>query len=117
MLSPAWKAAFTVLLAATAGGVAAWVVWRIADSQLKAELSSGGDLLAQSLAQGRTQLSSQALAARNQIQTAVGTAIQQQVIPAVRTEVQRSLSSAGITPTFVTNVKKVLAVGQRVGII
>lgn len=116
-MSPAWKSVLTILLAATAGGVAAWIVWRLADRSLKAELSSGGDLLAQSLAQGRTQLSSQALAARNQIQAAVGTAIQQQVIPAVRTEVQRSLSSAGITPTFVTDVKKVLAVGVRVGII
>jgi ubiquinone biosynthesis protein UbiJ len=106
-----------VLLAAASGGVAAWVVWRYADAQLKSELSSGGDLLSQSLAQGNTQLTAAAQRARQQAQQAVAQAITSQVVPAVRAEVTRDLNNAGVTPAFIAEVKKVLALGQRVGVI
>lgn len=111
------KVLLYIALASVAGGAAAWVVWRIADSQLKANLTSGGDLLSQSLAQGNAQLTAAAQRARVQAQQAVAQAITSQVIPAVRAEVARDLTNAGVTPAFIANVKKVLAVGQRVGIV
>lgn len=111
------KTFWMILVAAAAGGAAAWAVWQYADRALKSELQSGGDLLTQSLARGSAQLSSQALVARSQVQNAVGAAIQQQVIPVVRATVQQTLASQGITPELIAEAKKVLAVGQRVGII
>ena len=111
------KTFWLALLAAASGGVAAYVVWQYADRSLKAQLTSGGDLLAQSLAQGSTQLTAQAQQARVRAQQAVSEVLMTKVIPQVRAEVTRDLTTAGITPQLIAEAKKVLVLARSAGVI
>jgi 3-oxoacyl-[acyl-carrier-protein] synthase III len=108
---------FAIGLGALGGLVVGLIVWRYADQQLRAEFAQGGDLLAASLSQGSTQLSAQAQAARTQALAAVGQAIQRDVVPAVRQQVDQSLRSSGITPQLISEVQTALATARRLGVL
>lgn len=87
--------------AVAAGSISAalvgWLVWRYADRQLSDKLASGGSALTQQLTAGTTQLSTQALAARDRATAAVETALQERIRPQVRQEIVSTLASQGIT--------------------
>jgi len=111
----------TVLLAllagAAAGAAVGLLIWRRADTELRANFQSGGAQLATALQAGRGQVTALAAQGEAQVAAAVGTAIQQNVIPAVRTQVTAQLNAAGITPVLVADLKQAIALARTAGVI
>lgn len=107
----------SLLAGAAAGAAVGLVVWRKADAELRAQFQSGGSQLAASLAAGRGQVTTLAAQGEAQVTAAVQSAIQQQVIPAVRTQVTQQLNAAGITPALITDLKQAIDLARRAGVI
>lgn len=109
------------LLCLTLGGLAgagiALIVWRVADLRLRAGLATGGQQLAQAVAAGQAAGYGQTAAGIAQVNAAVQTAIQTQVIPVVQNTVKARLTASGITPQLIAQATQVLALARSAGVI
>ena len=100
-------------LGALGGAVIGGGVWFFASRQLDARLSEGSAELAADLGVGQEQLRAQLAAGREQLRTQVTQMVQAQV-PDV---IDARLAQYGITRQLIQNVERVLAYGQRAGVL
>lgn len=116
-MRPLTAALLCLSLGGLAGAGVALIVWKVADTRLRASFTSGSAQLAQALAAGRGQVTTLAQQGASQAAAAVQSAINTQVIPAVQAGVRSQLAASGITPALVADAKKVLALARQAGVI
>lgn len=94
---------FPALIGAVAGVGATIVVWKIASKKIDAEFASAGTRLIES---GSASLRS-----------GIATAVQQEVPPRVRAEIETKFREYGLTPSTGRQIATVLNAADRMGII
>ncbi len=104
-------------LGGVAGILAGLVVWRIAASKLEKSLQEGAGELSAQFAAGRTDIQQRTRAGIQSAEVAIRQAIALEVRPAVIAQVATSLSSAGLTPETLANVRRALELARRAGVI
>lgn len=106
-----------LLVGSAAAALTALLVWRFADRRLRTELTSGGTELTRQLASGSTQISTEALAARDRVLRQLDAAIGTQILPQVTRQVQQQLTANGITKDRVDRLSRALELAERAGVI
>lgn len=106
-----------MLLGASTGVIVGLLVWRYASKQLAAGLTEGRAKLAQELGVGVAEVDRQIEAGSDRVQAEIRTAVQTLVVPQVITTVRAQLTTAGVTPQMISDLKQALALARRAGII
>jgi hypothetical protein len=69
------------------------------------------------LSAGTTEIAQAARRGREDLDRALTQAVQERILPAVRTEINNKLQSAGITPQLISDVKQILNAAKAAGLI
>lgn len=109
--------ALSLLVGAGAGALVGFGIWWYASKKLEEGFSTGLEQMASELGVGSAELRAQLAAGTQQLRTELAEQVEAQVRPAVRTEIQRTLSSYGITPEVGRRINLTLAAAERLGIL
>jgi hypothetical protein len=111
----------SILLPLALGGVAGIVVglivWRVAAKKVEQGLVEGGAALEAGFAAGRADIQRRTREGIAAGQAEIERAIQREVRPQVRQQVQTSLTEAGLTPQLLADVRRALDLARRAGVI
>lgn len=100
-------------LGAFGGMLVGGIVWYFASRSLDQSLAQGNEQLASELGMGAQQLRSELAAGREELRRQVTAQVQAQVPDAI----DQQMALYGITPQLVRNVERVLAYGERAGVL
>ena len=106
----------TAFLGALAGGVSAAAVWMIASRLLDKQLQQGATQLSFGLQQGRGALEARIQQGRDLLEGQIRSAVQAQVPPVVRAELESTLRRYNITPETGQNISTILSYGNALGL-
>jgi hypothetical protein len=104
-------------LGGVAGIVVGLIVWRVAAKKVEQGLVEGGQRLEQEFAAGREDIQRRTRQGISAGQAEIERAIQKEIRPQVRQQVQASLTEAGLTPQLLADARRVLDLARRAGVI
>jgi hypothetical protein len=107
----------SVLLGAAGGLLAGVGVALVASRILDQRLAEGSSTLTERLGAGREELDAAFAEGRAQLERLVADRVRDEVPPVVRREVERSLSSYGLTPDTGRQIAQVLSYAERAGLL